>query len=76
MDYYRSHRVSIEPERLARYDQLLQWMPQMEGLLEGLELAEGQQVIDYGCGPGWVALELARRARAGWWANAAGEGGG
>src|SRR3990172_3811908 len=31
MDYYRSHWVSIEPERLARYDQLLQWMPRWRG---------------------------------------------
>lgn len=61
MEYYRSHWVAIEPERLARYDALFQWMPQMEPLLEGLALAEGQRVVDYGCGPGWAALELARR---------------
>ena len=62
MDFYRSHWENIEPERLARYDQFLQWTPQMEPLLDSFGLGQGQCVVDYGCGPGWVTLELARRA--------------
>jgi ubiquinone/menaquinone biosynthesis C-methylase UbiE len=62
MPYYRSHWVTIETERLERYDQFFQWQPQMEPMLEGLPLAQARNVVDYGCGPGWVALEIARRA--------------
>lgn len=60
-DYYRSHWVSIEQERLAVYDQIFQWSPRLDPLLAGLDLADGMQVVDYGCGPGWVTIELARR---------------
>jgi len=62
MPYYRSHWVTIEAERLDRYDQFFQWAPQMEPMLEGLPLKDARTVVDYGCGPGWVALEIARRA--------------
>ena len=27
-DYYRSHWVTVEDERLARYDQMFRWGPQ------------------------------------------------
>jgi len=64
MAFYRSHWMEIEPQRLERYDLFFQWTPQLERLLEGLELGDGQCVVDYGCGPGWVALELARRVGA------------
>jgi ubiquinone/menaquinone biosynthesis C-methylase UbiE len=60
-DYYRSHWEEIEPDRAARYDEMLQWAPHMEPLLAGFPLADGMSVLDYGCGPGWVSLELARR---------------
>jgi 2-polyprenyl-3-methyl-5-hydroxy-6-metoxy-1,4-benzoquinol methylase len=60
-DYYRSHWEEIEPERLRRYDEMLQWGPHMEPLLSGFPLQDGLSALDYGCGPGWVSLELARR---------------
>lgn len=63
-DYYRSHWEAIEPERLAVYDQIFQWSPRLDPLLAGLDIAEGMVVVDYGCGPGWVTLEMARRAGA------------
>lgn len=62
--YYRDHWVEIEPERVAAYDELFEWRPQLAALLEGAELAPGQTVVDYGCGPGGLAVELARRAGA------------
>jgi len=60
--YYRDHWVEIEPERVEAYDELFEWRPQMAALLEGAELAPGQTIVDYGCGPGGLSVELARRA--------------
>src|SRR5262245_61025745 len=59
--YYRDHWVEIEPERLDAYEQMFEWRPQNAPLLEPAQLAPGQTVIDYGCGPGGLAVELARR---------------
>lgn len=59
--YYRDHWLTIEPERLARYEESFQWRPEMEPLLEPAVLVPGLEVVDYGCGPGGLALELARR---------------
>jgi ubiquinone/menaquinone biosynthesis C-methylase UbiE len=59
--YYKDHWVEIEPERLDAYEQLFEWRPQNAPLLEPAELAPGQVVVDYGCGPGGLAVELARR---------------
>ena len=59
--YYRDHWVEIEPERLDAYEQMFEWRPQNAPLLEPAELAPGQIVVDYGCGPGGLAVELARR---------------
>ncbi len=59
--YYRDHWVEVEPERVEAYEQMFQWRPQMEPLLEPAELGPGQRIVDYGCGPGMLTLELARR---------------
>lgn len=59
--YYKDHWVEIEPERIDAYEQMFEWRPQSAPLLEPAELAPGQTVIDYGCGPGGLAVELARR---------------
>jgi ubiquinone/menaquinone biosynthesis C-methylase UbiE len=40
---------------------MFQWRPQMAPLLAPAEIAAGQAVVDYGCGPGMLTLELARR---------------
>jgi SAM-dependent methyltransferase len=63
--YYRDHWVEIEPERLEAYEQLFEWRPQNAPLLEPAQLAPGQTVVDYGCGPGGLAVELARRVAPG-----------
>ncbi len=60
--YYRDHWVEVEPERLNAYTEMFKWRPEMEPLLAPAELKPGQTVVDYGCGPGGLALELARRA--------------
>jgi len=59
--YYRDHWVEIEPDRLEAYEQMFEWRPQSAPLLEPAQLAPGQTVVDYGCGPGGLAVELARR---------------
>ena len=59
--YYKDHWVEIEPERLEAYEQMFEWRPQNAPLLEPAQLAPGQVVVDYGCGPGGLAVELARR---------------
>ncbi len=59
--YYRDHWVEIEPERLEAYEQLFAWRPQSAPLLEPAALAPGQVIVDYGCGPGGLSVELARR---------------
>jgi ubiquinone/menaquinone biosynthesis C-methylase UbiE len=59
--YYRDHWLEIEPERLEAYDQMFRWRPEMDPLIAAADVAAGQTVLDYGCGPGWLAIELARR---------------
>jgi len=59
--YYKDHWLEIEPERLDAYEQMFEWRPQNAPLLEPAKLAPGQIVVDYGCGPGGLAVELARR---------------
>jgi ubiquinone/menaquinone biosynthesis C-methylase UbiE len=59
--YYRDHWVDIDAERLAAYDEMFRWRPEMDPLVAPAEIAAGQTVLDYGCGPGWLAIELARR---------------
>ena len=62
--YYRDHWLSVEPERLDAYEELFRWRPQLEPLLAAARLSAGQVVADYGCGPGHLAVELARRVGA------------
>lgn len=59
--YHKDHWVRIEAERLARYEAMFAWTPERGPLLAPLELREGQVVVDFGCGPGFVALELAKQ---------------
>jgi ubiquinone/menaquinone biosynthesis C-methylase UbiE len=59
--YYKDHWVEIEPDRIEAYEQMFEWRPQSAPLLEPAALAPGQTVIDYGCGPGGLSVELARR---------------
>jgi SAM-dependent methyltransferase len=59
--YYQDHWVSIEPERLERYESMFKWREQQAPMLEPLQLGAGMTALDYGCGPGFVSLEMARR---------------
>jgi ubiquinone/menaquinone biosynthesis C-methylase UbiE len=61
-NYYRDHWIDIDEERLAAYQQLFQWHPSMEPLLTAADISDGHTIVDYGCGPGGLAIELVRRA--------------
>ena len=59
--YYRDHWLTVEPERLDAYEEMFRWRPQLEPLLAPARLSPGLAVVDYGCGPGHLTVELARR---------------
>ena len=59
--YYRDHWLEVDDERLETYDKIFAWTPSMEPLIAPAEFAPGQVVVDYGCGPGHMCIELARR---------------
>jgi len=63
--YYQTHWQDIEPDRLDRYEKMFVWRPEQDPLLAPLALKAGQTVIDFGCGPGFLAAEIARRVGAG-----------
>ena len=57
--YYTDHWRHIEDERVARYERMFQWRDGHAAMLEPLDLRPGSRVLDYGCGPGAVALGMA-----------------
>ncbi len=59
--YYRDHWVNIEPKRLERYENMFQWSKAYEALLNTVSIEPGQTVADFGCGPGGMLVEMARR---------------
>ena len=59
--YYRDHWVTIEPDRLSRYDEMFRLDDKRaDKLLAPLALEPGQTALDLGCGPGYVAAQIAR----------------
>lgn len=59
--FYRDHWLDVDPERIEAYEDMFRWRPEMAPLIAPAEIDEGQVVVDYGCGPGMLSLELARR---------------
>ncbi|MCH9670434.1 MAG: methyltransferase domain-containing protein [Gammaproteobacteria bacterium] len=59
--YYKDHWVDIDAQRLDRYEQMFQWRDAQERLLAPADVQPGHVAVDYGCGPGFVTLELLRR---------------
>lgn len=57
--FYTDHWQHIEDERVARYERMFQWRDGHAQMLEPLDLRTGSRVLDYGCGPGAVALGMA-----------------
>ena len=57
--FYTDHWRHIEDERVARYERMFAWREGHAALLEPLDLQPGCRVLDYGCGPGFMALGMA-----------------
>ena len=57
--FYTDHWRHIEDERVARYERMFQWRDGHAEMLAPLDLRAGSRVLDYGCGPGAVALGMA-----------------
>jgi SAM-dependent methyltransferase len=58
---FMEHWVSIDVERLARYETMYQWTAAAEAFYAPAGIGAGQTVADFGCGPGHAAIEFARR---------------
>lgn len=59
--YFKDHWAQIEPERFERYDQLFRLDPARASLQLGpVGVQPGETILDFGCGPGYVAVELVR----------------
>ncbi len=59
--YFRDHWLEVEDERMKRYEDMFQWRDGYAALIAPADIRTGQVVADYGCGPGGLAIELARR---------------
>ncbi len=59
--YYRDHWLNVDDERLETYEKMFAWSPEMEPLIAPAGFGPGQLVVDFGCGPGHMCIELARR---------------
>ncbi len=60
-EFYKTHWQTIEPDRMATYTAAFGWDTVTEVVFAPLDVAEGHTIADFGCGPGKVAIELARR---------------
>lgn len=58
--FYTDHWKEIEPERIARYEEMFVWHDAQRLLVAGAEIAEGHRVVDVGAGPGFFASGLAQ----------------
>ena len=57
--FYTDHWKHIEDERIARYERMFEWREGNAALFEGAALRPGLRVLDFGAGPGFMALALA-----------------
>lgn len=59
--YHKDHWVDIEPDRFARYEKLFRLDEERaDAVLGRVGVQAGETVVDFGCGPGFVAAQLAR----------------
>ena len=59
LPFYKDHWVTIEPERLDRYQRMFEWNPASIVFYEAADIGAGHVVADFGCGPGHTAVEIA-----------------
>ena len=59
--YHKDHWVHIEPDRFERYEKLFELDDRRGDIILGpVGVEAGETVVDFGCGPGFVASQLAR----------------
>lgn len=58
--YYKDHWVTINQDRLDRYQQMFQWSPASFALYQSADITTDHVVADFGCGPGHTAIEIAK----------------
>lgn len=57
--FFTDHWKHIEEERIARYERMFEWRDGNATLLAPAALAPGHRVLDFGSGPGFMALAIA-----------------
>ena len=57
--YYTDHWKHIEEERIARYERMFEWRDGQAALLAPAAIESGHRVLDFGSGPGFMALAIA-----------------
>jgi ubiquinone/menaquinone biosynthesis C-methylase UbiE len=58
--FYKDHWINIDQDRLDRYEHMFQWNPASSVLYEPADIRAGHIVADFGCGPGYTAIEIAK----------------
>jgi ubiquinone/menaquinone biosynthesis C-methylase UbiE len=58
--FHKEHWLNIAPERLDRYQRMFQWNPASSALYETADIRPGHIVAEFGCGPGYTAIEIAK----------------
>jgi ubiquinone/menaquinone biosynthesis C-methylase UbiE len=58
--FYKDHWINIDQDRLDRYQSMFQWNPDSTALYEPADIRLGHTVGDFGCGPGHIAVEIAK----------------
>ncbi|MCP5088418.1 MAG: methyltransferase domain-containing protein [Rhodobacteraceae bacterium] len=59
--FYKAHWREVEPDRMAAYRDGFGWDEATESLFRPAEISIGHKVADFGCGPGKVSAEIAKR---------------
>jgi ubiquinone/menaquinone biosynthesis C-methylase UbiE len=62
--FYKFHWKEIDEERMAAYRTMFKWSDDAEQLYAPTGIRGGQTVADFGCGPGYTAVEFAKRVGA------------
>lgn len=57
--FYTDHWQHIDDDRIARYERMFEWREGSGALLADADLQPGHRVLDFGAGPGFMALGIA-----------------
>lgn len=58
---FQERWLDIDADTMARYEEMFRWSDASEAFHAPARIGAGQVVGDFGCGPGYTALEFARR---------------